>query len=113
MPYFTPDKRQCLILGNYDYSTIRFMGVGKDENPKELGFADIPEVLQDMEVFSRNIERYNFDADLDIVKKTNLSMAAVRKLLSGYQSRIAANSRANLKTLTVVYYAGHGMMNEN
>ena len=44
LPYFTPDKRQCLILGNYDYSAIRFMGVGKDGNPKELGFADLPEV---------------------------------------------------------------------
>ena len=44
LPYFTPDKRQCLILGNIDYSAIRFMGVGKDGNPKELGFADLPEV---------------------------------------------------------------------
>ena len=35
VPYFTPDKRQCLILGNIDYAAIRFMGVDKDGNPKE------------------------------------------------------------------------------
>ena len=32
IPYFAPDKRQCLILGNYDYSAIRFMGVDKNGN---------------------------------------------------------------------------------
>ena len=49
---------------------------GKDGNPKEKGFADLPEVLADMDTFSRNIEQYGFDPDLDIVKKTNLSYAA-------------------------------------
>ena len=44
VPYFTPDKRQCLILGNIDYAAIRFMGVDKDRNPKELGFDNLPEV---------------------------------------------------------------------
>ena len=44
VPYFTPDKRQCLILGNIEYAAIRFIGVDKDGNPKELGFADLPEV---------------------------------------------------------------------
>ena len=44
VPYFTPDKRQCLILGNIEYAAIRFMGVDKDGNPTEKGFADLPEV---------------------------------------------------------------------
>ena len=44
LPYFTPDKRQCLILGNIDYAVIRYMGVGKDGNPEEKGFANLPEV---------------------------------------------------------------------
>ena len=44
VPYFTPDKRQCLILGNFDYASIRFTGVDKNGNPKEKGFADLPEV---------------------------------------------------------------------
>ena len=55
LPYFAPDKRQCLILGNIDYAAIRFMQVDKDGNPKEKGFADLLEVEQDMEVFSQNI----------------------------------------------------------
>ena len=67
VPYFTPDKRQCFILGNIDYAAIRFMGEDRDGNSKLIGFANLPEVYQDIEVFSRNIEQYGFDADLDIV----------------------------------------------
>ena len=55
LPYFTPDKRQCLILGNIDYAPIRFMAAGKDGKQKEKGFANLHEVERDMEVFSRNI----------------------------------------------------------
>ena len=55
VPYITPDERQCLILGNINYAAIRFPGVDENGNPKEKGFADLPEVLQDMEVFSKNI----------------------------------------------------------
>ena len=44
VPYFTPDKRQCLILGNIDYAAIRIIVVDKDGNPEEKGFADLPEV---------------------------------------------------------------------
>ena len=54
--YFKPDKRQCLILGNFDYAKIRWTEEGLDGNMKEKGFPDLPEVRQDMEVFSRNIE---------------------------------------------------------
>ena len=52
VPYYTPDKRQCLILGNIEYAAIRFMGLDKDGNPEEKGFADLPEVKQDIKVFS-------------------------------------------------------------
>ena len=113
VPYFSPDKRQCFILGNHDYSAIRFMGVDRNGNPKKKGFADLPEVLQDMEVFSRNIEKYNFVSDLDIVQKTNLSIAVIKKIFLGYQRRINDSSDSNKKTLTVVYYGGHGMMMDN
>ena len=44
VPYFTPDKRQCLILGNIDYGAIRFMVVDENGKPKEKGFADLLEV---------------------------------------------------------------------
>ena len=114
VPYFTPDKRQCLILGNIDYAPIRYMGVDKDGNPKELGFANLPEVLQDIEVFSHNIQQYDFDEDMgDIIKKTNLNIATVKKILNKFQSRINDNADSNKKTLTVVYYGGHGMMKDN
>ena len=113
LPYFSPDRRQSLILGNFDYSAIRFMVVDKDGNPKEKGFADLPEVQQDMEVFSSNIQQYGFDPDFDIVQKTNLSMDAIKKTLAMYSRRIADNSDSNKKTLTLVYYGGHGMMKDN
>ena len=66
-----------------------------------------------MEVFSKNIQKLGFDADFDIVQKTNLSMIDIRKTLSMYQRRIADNADSNKKTLTVVYYGGHGMMKDN
>ena len=44
LPYFSPDKRQSLIIGNFDYSAIRWMAIGHDGNPIEKGFADLPEV---------------------------------------------------------------------
>ena len=58
MPFFTPDKRLCLILGNYDYAAIRF------GDQKEKGFADLPEVIQDMENFSQKIKQYGFNEDM-------------------------------------------------
>ena len=94
MPYFTPDKRLCLILGNNDYSAIRWgtktnaageQILGEDGKPKQYGYADLPAVLDDMKVFSTNIERYDFDADLDIVQKNNISVPAVKKVFLGYQ----------------------------
>ena len=84
LPYFSPDKRQSLILGNIDYAAIRYMGVDKDGNPEEKGFANLPEVYQDMEVFSQNIQKYDFDEDMDIIQKTNLSMAAIKKILNKF-----------------------------
>ena len=50
---------------------------------------------------------------MDIIKKTNLSIAAVKKILTKFQSRINDNADSNKKTLTVVYYGGHGMMKDN
>ena len=50
---------------------------------------------------------------MDIIQKTNLSLAAVKKVFAGYQRRIADNSDSNKKTLTIVYYGGHGMMKDN
>ena len=40
-------------------------------------------------------------------------MAAAKKIFFGYQKRINANTDAGQKTLTVVYYSGHGMMDDN
>ena len=66
-----------------------------------------------MEVFSKNIERYGFDSDLDILTKNNINVAAAKKTFLSYQTRINANADAGQKTLTVVYYSGHGMMDNN
>ena len=81
---------------------------------KEMGFADLPEVQQDMEVFFTKIQSYGFeDNDYDIIQKTNLSCTAVRKVFTGCQKKINENSDVGKKTLTIVYYGGHGMMSEN
>ena len=50
---------------------------------------------------------------MDIIEKKNLSFTAVKKVLAGFQRRIADNSDSNKKTLTIVYYGGHGMMKDN
>ena len=44
LPYFSPDKRQSVILGNINYSAIRFMVEDEDGNMIEKGFADLEEV---------------------------------------------------------------------
>ena len=121
VPYFTPDVRYCLILGNSNYEAIRFPEkdangnpvVDADGKPTIKGFADLPAVVEDMKIFKNNIKQYGFDSDLDIVKKENLSKKALRKLFNGYQRKISDNADLNRKTLTVVYYGGHGMMNDN
>ena len=65
-----------------------------------------------MKVFSRNIQQYDFDPT-DITKGKNLNFAKTKKMFNSLQNKIAANSRSNQKTLTMVYYGGHGMMNDN
>ena len=44
VPYFTPDRRQCLIIGNIDYSAIRWTVQDANGNTKVKGFADLPAV---------------------------------------------------------------------
>ena len=66
-----------------------------------------------MKVFRENIQQYGFDEDTDIIKRKNLDFAKTKKLFLSLQSKIDANTRSNQKTLTVVYYGGHGMMKDN
>ena len=57
------------------------MGVDNEGNPKQLGFADLDHVEEDLKLFKEKIVQYGFD-DINIKKKKNLSMAAVKKLIS-------------------------------
>ena len=66
-----------------------------------------------MELFRTNIQKYGFDEDMDIFEKTNQSVAETKKLFLKFQKKINDNADVNQKTLTVVYYGGHGMMNAN
>ena len=66
-----------------------------------------------MQVFRSNIEQYDFDENTDIIDRQNLDFAKTKKLFLSLQNKIAANSRSNQKTLTIVYYGGHGMMKDN
>ena len=50
---------------------------------------------------------------MDIIQKKNLDTAETKKIFNKLQNKIAQNSSINQKTLTVVYYGGHGMMNDN
>ena len=116
VPPFTPDARQCLILGNYEYSPIRFTKAREDGNlildsegnPKKFGFSDLNHVEADLQLFREKVSQYGFD-DLDIVTKENLNMAQIKSTFASYRKRINANADVGRKTLTVVYYGGHGM----
>ena len=93
VPYFTPDKRQCLILGNFDYSPIRYMGVDNNGNPKELGIKDLLHVKTDIKLFKEKIEGYGFaDDGQDILEMTNLGVDKVKKVFLGYQRKINDNA---------------------
>ena len=88
VPYFTPDRRQCLILGNIDYSAIRWTVQDANGNTKVKGFLDLLAVQDDMEVFSRNIQQYGFDEDMDIIKKTNLNTEETKRILGKLKQKI-------------------------
>ena len=67
-----------------------------------------------MEVFFTKIQSYGFeDNDYDIIQKTNLSWTNVKKVFAGCQKKINENCDVGKKTLTIVYYGGHGMMKDN
>ena len=63
IPPFTPDARQCLILGNYEYSPIRFtkadesgnLILNNEGNPKQFGFSDLNHVEADLQLFRDKI----------------------------------------------------------
>ena len=41
-----------------------------------------------MEVFSRNIQQYGFDEDMEIIKKTNLNTEETKKIFNKIKQRI-------------------------
>ena len=65
-----------------------------------------------MQDFYRNIQEYGFE-DENIMQETNLDKVATRKSIAKFKKNIVANAENNEKTLTVVYYGGHGMMKDN
>ena len=67
-----------------------------------------------MDAFCNNICEYGFaEEDRSIKIKRDLDKAGTRKWIRKFKKNIIANAENNEKTLTVVYYAGHGMMKDN
>ena len=77
--FFSPDIWQCLIIGNYNYQAIRWTEENADGNAVEMGFADLNEVQNDIEVFSQNIAEYGF-GDTDILEKKNINNKSLKKI---------------------------------
>ena len=48
-----------------------------------------------MEVFSRNIQQYGFDEDMDIIKKTNLNTEETKAMFNKLEQRITQNASLN------------------
>ena len=65
-----------------------------------------------MQIFSSSIEQYGF-GDTDILQKTNVTDKSLKSIFRQYENKIMDNAKCDRKTLTVVYYGGHGMMKEN
>ena len=66
-----------------------------------------------MQVFKEKIHQYGFDSDYDILEKTNFTLNDIKKVFLRCQKDINENCDIGRKTLTVVYYGGHGMMRDN
>ena len=62
-----------------------------------------------MQDFRRYIQEYGFE-DSNITDEQNLNKKATKKTLDKLKDKIVENAEKNEKTLTVVYYGGHGMM---
>ena len=76
---------------------------------EEKGFVDLPEVEDNIKHFSEEIVKYGFNATQVTVKK-NVSYADMKDFAAEIKSKIVINKKAGRKTLTVIYYCGHGMM---
>ena len=74
LPYFKPDERQSLVLGNFDYSKIRWTEQDADGNEIVKGYQDLLEVRDDIDEFYNEIVKYGFD-ETDITKMDNISQA--------------------------------------
>ena len=79
---------------------------------EEKGFVDLPEVEDNIKLFSEEILKYGFSPTQVTVKK-NVSYADMKDLSAEIKSKIVINKKAGRKTLMLIYYAGHGMMQNN
>ena len=82
---------------------------GKTE---ERGFHDLPDVQQDIDLFRSKIEEYGFP-ETDIFEKKNATFQSLSKIFRQYERKILENAESGKKTLTIVYYGGHGVMKAN
>ena len=65
-----------------------------------------------MQKFHDSIKEYGFEEE-NIVKKANFDLANLEETMTAFKKNIHANGKKFVKTLTVVYYGGHGVMKDN
>ena len=111
-PYFRPDDRYCLIVGNFSYQALRFMTVDKTSKETESGYPDIWENKNTINSFSDQIRSYGF-SPTQIIKMKNVSCAKMRTLIADLKVKIQLNAKLGRMTLIVIYYVGHGIMLNN
>ena len=103
--FFKPNVKLCLVIGNSDYSTVR--------NHTNKGFSDLPAAEVDADNFARKILEYGFEPEnVQMQKQVNLKQ--MQNLINDYRKTLNKNFYDDsMKTLLVIYYAGHGVMYMN
>ena len=91
----------CLAVGNYDHSILR--------NAKGKGLCDVPGVRDEVNNFAEKILEFGFKPS-NVFKAENVNYTTIMQQIENIREIIKKNHKKGLKTLVVIYFAGHGCM---
>ena len=73
---FKPDRKLCLIIGNYDYSELR--------DHLNKGFPDLKDAKKDVDFFEKKILQFGFDPK-DVKKVEQIKLKEMQKQMKDYR----------------------------
>ena len=103
--FFTPVKKIALVLCNSRYDQLR-------QKENFGGFCDLEDCAQDLVTFKNGLKNYGFGRR-DITCEEDVDYNGLKELMDSLRVELINNGKSKIKTLLVIYYAGHGCMRGN